>query len=124
MMMGTAASQVLIACGSRMRYLGANNFIFREIAQGINSIVQSQPAVTCFSSLIAVASPSQASQERKSLDRGTLRHAARNTHDGYCFPTGHALVKLFLIPEEQFDQCRLARTIWSDKADTVTAFNI
>ena len=30
----------------------------------------------------------------------------------------------FLIPEEHFDQCRLAGTIWSDEADAVTAFNI
>jgi hypothetical protein len=75
MMMGTAASQVLIACGSRMRFLGANNFIFREIAQGINSIVQSQPAVTCFSSLIAVASPSQASDLADSISTYVLRMA-------------------------------------------------
>ena len=44
-----------------MRYNGANHFIFREIVQGIGTIIQSQPAVDCFSSLISVASPSQAS---------------------------------------------------------------
>ena len=53
--------QVLFCCGSRMRYNGANHFIFREIVQGIGTIIQSQPAVDCFSSLISVASPSQAS---------------------------------------------------------------
>lgn len=75
MMIGSASSQVLLACGSRMRFLGANNFIFREIAQGINSIVQSQPAVDCFNSLIAVASPRQASNLAASISTYVMRLA-------------------------------------------------
>ena len=73
MMIGAASSQVLLACGSRMRFLGANNFIFREIAQGINSIVHSQPAVDCFNSLIAVASPRQASDLAASISTYVMR---------------------------------------------------
>jgi hypothetical protein len=75
MMMGPSSSKVLICCASRMIYNGANNFVFREIAQGINTIVQSQPAVVCFSSLIAVASPSQASDLADSISSMVLRMA-------------------------------------------------
>jgi hypothetical protein len=75
MMTGPGSSQVLLACGTRMQYHGANNFIFREIAQGINIIVQSQPAVDCFSSLIAVASPRQASDLAASISTYVMRLA-------------------------------------------------
>jgi hypothetical protein len=75
MMIGPASSQVLMACGSRMRYHGANNFIFREIAQGINTIVKSQPAVDCFNQLIPVASPRQASDLAASISTYAMRLA-------------------------------------------------
>ena len=73
MMIGSASSQVLLACASRMRFHGANNFIFREIAQGINSIVQNQPAVDCFNTLIAVASQRQASDLAASISTYVIR---------------------------------------------------
>ena len=123
MMIGSAPSQVLLACASRMRYHSANNFIFREIAQGINTISQSQPAVDCFNSLIAVASPRQTSDLAASISTYVLRLAQHKL--------GNYLVQMVLdraysdingsqetVEDETKGAKKMLRTIGNSKPDS------
>ena len=75
MMVGMYASQVLVCCASRMIYESANNFIFRELSQGIGTIIHSPTGITCLNSLLDIATVGQAADLANAISGQVMRLA-------------------------------------------------
>ena len=75
MMVGMYASQVLVCCASRMIYESANSFIFRELSQGIGTIIHSPTGITCLNSLLDIATVGQAADLANAISGQVMRLA-------------------------------------------------